>query len=148
MKRWTRRLGVFAAIAVVAASAVGCGEIPTCREVESEEAAGSAAPISVTLKDFSITPMELTAPASRTLTFDVSNEGSSPHTSPWSPATGRRTRARSRLVPARPYGCRRYRREPTRCFAPYRAIRISECEDRSGSASRTMPPSTSWRGWT
>ena len=114
----------------------------------SEEAAGSAAPISVTLKDFSITPMELTAPAGRTLTFDVSNEGSSPHT--FAVVSGDRTQDTGEIPP----GAGATLRVPAlqagtyECFAPYRAIRISECEDRSGSASRTMPPSTSWRGWT
>ena len=81
MKRWMRRLGAFVGAALLAASAVGCGGNSEAPGGSSEVAAGSAAaPISVTLKDFSITPSDLTAPAGRALTFDVSNDGASPHT--------------------------------------------------------------------
>lgn len=81
MRKWMQRQGLFAGVAVVAALAVSCGGDSTVSGGSSEVAAGTAAtPISVTLKDFSISPRELTAPAGRALTFEVSNDGPSSHT--------------------------------------------------------------------
>ncbi len=80
MIKGTHRVATTAALLALALLGAGCDGGAGGGSGAGERAAGPSGAIEVTLKEFSIAPEMLRAPAGAPLTFTVRNDGSTPHT--------------------------------------------------------------------
>jgi len=82
MREWIGRTSARAAVLVLMITAAACtgGGDDGGGAAEGSGAGGASATFAVSLTDFALVPDLIDAPAYRTLTFEVSNDGQAPHT--------------------------------------------------------------------
>ena len=96
MSSGPRRFAALAATVIVMLAVSGC---TAAGEESSEEGAASVpATLQVSLSEFAITPSMIHAPQGRALTFEVTNEGTAPHT--FAVDTGEGVQATAEIQPA------------------------------------------------
>ena len=96
MSSGLRRHAVLAATLIVMLAASGCTSAG--EEVSEEGAASAPAALQVSLTEFAISPPMIHAPTGEALTFEVTNEGTAPHT--FAVDTGDGVQATAEIQPA------------------------------------------------
>jgi uncharacterized cupredoxin-like copper-binding protein len=97
MSKRTRGIAIAAAVVVLSMLAAACGGDGGDSGDNKEGANAAPASFAVSLSEFALSPDMIHAPAGRELSFDVSNDGSAPHT--FAVDTGNGVKATRELQP-------------------------------------------------